>query len=196
MPKLAYRSPLAHAAEPLGIVGLHAPGLRIVEKPFQGILELRGDLADPAFAAAVTDALGAPLPAEPLTSRVQDGIRILWSRPDGWLLCGTPAAIAALEARLRSALAGTHHTLIEVGHRTVAFELAGPTARLVLAKGMTLDLHARAFPAGRVARSLLAGQRVLLHATRDEPGFDLYVDVSMARLIWDWFRDAALEFQV
>lgn len=195
MAKLSYQSPLAGTVETLGIVGLTLPGLRIVEKPRQGMLELRGEAARPEFLAAVEDVLGVGLPLSPLDSVKSVELRVLWSRPDGWLICGAPELIRDREQVLRAALEGMHYGLFDVGARALGFELSGPLSRDLLSKGTTLDLHAKAFPPGRAARTVLAGQGALIHATRDEPGYDLYVDVSMAAFIWAWLQDAAVEFQ-
>ncbi len=195
MPKLAYRSPLAGAAAPLGIVGITGRGVRLVEKPLPVMIELRGDANDEHFLKAAAAGLGFALPITPCTSTAADtGWRALWSRPDGWLIVGPAGKGQAKLAALKSALAGIHHVAVDVSHRAVVLELSGDNARRVLAKGCPLDLHPRAFKAGDCARTILTGQPVLIHALSDAPAYDLYIEQGLARALWLWFKEATREY--
>src|SRR3546814_17897446 len=66
--------------------------------------DLRGESSDAGFMGAAKAILGTALPVVPLTAVTGGGFRLLWVRPDGWRICGTPDVIAALEERLRPAL--------------------------------------------------------------------------------------------
>ena len=87
-----------------------------------------------------------------------------------------------------------HAAITDVTDGRVAFRVAGPSARDVLAKGCPLDLHPRAFPPGRCAQSLLAKASVLIHLVDDGPergpSFDVYVARSFADYLWTWLEDA------
>jgi sarcosine oxidase subunit gamma len=190
MPKLAYRSPLAGTVEPLAIPALQTPGARLLEKPQQGIIELQGDPAEAAFLGAVKSVLNLDLPTVPCTASQGPVWRALWSRPQGWLLVGPIAQTAATTAALEGACAGLHATAVDVSHRAVTWELSGPAARTILAKGCPLDLHPKSFKAGQCTRTILAGQSVFLDAVNDTPTFDLMLDQSLARSMWAWFRTA------
>ena len=108
--------------------------------------------------------------------------------------------MAGLLASLREALAGVHAAITDVTDGRVAFRVAGPSARDVLAKGCPLDLHPRAFPPGRCAQSLLAKASVLIHLVDDDPergpSFDVYVARSFAQYLWTWLEDAGREYGV
>ena len=85
-----------------------------------------------------------------------------------------------------------HAAITDVTDGRVAFRLAGPSAREVLAKGCPLDLHPRAFAPGRCAQSLLAKASVLIHLVDDGPergpSFDVYVARSFAAVPVDVAR--------
>lgn len=196
MPKLAYRSPLLGTTAPLGIVGISGRGVRLVEKPLPAMIELRGDANDEHFLKATAASLGFALPVTPCTSAsaADAGWRALWSRPDGWLVVGPAGQGHAKLAALKAALAGTHHVAVEVSHRAVVVELSGEKARPVLAKGCPLDLHPHAFKAGDCTRTILTGQPVLIHTLSDAPAYDLYIEQSLARALWMWFKEAIREY--
>ena len=194
MPKLAYRSPLLGTTAPLGIVGISGRGVRLVEKPLPAMIELRGSPDDEPFIKGASAALGFAPPITPCTSTAAAGWRALWSRPDGWLIVGPLAEGEAKLATLKAALAGTHHVAVDVSHRAVALELSGDNARRVLAKGCPLDLHPRAFKAGDCARTILTGQPVFIHALSDALAYDLYIEQSLARALWMWFKEAIREY--
>ena len=73
----------------------------------------------------------------------------------------------------------------------IRLTVEGPEVRLLLCKGIALDLHARRFTVGRVAQTELHHSGVVLLRT-GESRFDLYILRSFAASIWDWLIDAAL----
>ncbi|HEX5078735.1 MAG TPA: sarcosine oxidase subunit gamma family protein [Geminicoccaceae bacterium] len=178
--------------------GLARPrGIRLAERRL-GKIELRGDPADRAFMAAVGRTLDLLLPGEPNTTAGRGELAALWLGPDAWLLTSPPPQVAGHVAALRQALADVHAAVTEVSDGRVVLRLAGPSARDVLAKGCPLDLHPRAFAAGRCAQSLLAKASVLIHLVNDDaprgPTFDLYVARSFAHYLFAWLEDAGREF--
>jgi heterotetrameric sarcosine oxidase gamma subunit len=102
----------------------------------------------------------------------------IWLGPDEWLVLGGreqdyPDAEAA----------------VDLSANRVCFELSGPGAADVLARGCALDLHQSVFPPGRCAQTLVARVQVILYRT-DEHGFRLLVRPSFADYLLTWFRDA------
>ena len=179
---------------------LRPRGMRLRERQRLGKIDLRGDPHDRAFMAAAGRVLDLLLPTEPSTSAVKDQISALWLGPDQWLLtCPTQDAPGLIET-LRAALADVHSAITDVSDGRVAFRVAGPSARDVLAKGTPLDLHPRAFGPGSCAQSLLAKASVLIHLVDDEPergpSFDVYVARSFAHYLWTWLEDAGREYGV
>ena len=78
----------------------------------------------------------------------------------------------------------------EVSHGMARIRLSGPEARTILASGMSIDLHASAFPAGRSAVTAYRETFVVLHAV-EEDILDVYVLRSFAVSLTEWLSDAA-----
>lgn len=165
-------------------------GITALEAPLWGKLLLR---LDSDARRRTEQTLGIGVPARPLaTAEGKPGV-CLWLGPDEWLLVTAVDGAAEIARRLAPALAGTHHAVVDVTHRTLAFRLAGPKVREALAAGCPLDLHESVFPPGSVARSLLGKVGITLHLHRDGTTFDLYVDRSFADYAWRHLELAARE---
>jgi sarcosine oxidase, subunit gamma len=196
-PALPQTAPRQTALEP---AHLRPRGVRLGERQGLGKVDLRGDPHDRAFMAAVGRVLDLLLPTEPCTSAAKAQIGALWLGPDEWLLTCPAGDVPSLIGSLRAALADVHAAITDLTDGRVAFRLAGPSARDVLAKGTPLDLHPRAFPPGSCAGTLLAKASVLIHLLDDNPehgsGFDVYVARSFAHYLWTWLEDAGGEYGV
>ena len=186
------RSPLADLAPELADAGSGAVSLR--ELPFLAQLDLRIG-ADAAARAAVAGVIGASLPIVPGTTAQGEGCTALWLGPDEWLLVGAPGSEAQLAEALSRALEGRFAAVTDVSANRTAIELAGPRARDVLQKGCSIDLHPRAFHAGRCAQTLLARAQVVLEQGTDEPAYRLFVRASLSAYLAAWLMDATMEFR-
>lgn len=197
------------ALDHLAIAGRIAddPGdaaVRLGERLLPAAVNLRGDAGDPAFVAAVREALGVEPPTAPNTVANGDDLALLWLGPDEWLALrhgATPEAEAQLAAGLRAALGELHAAVTEIGENYVCIHIAGRRAREVIMKGCPLDLHPRVFGgAGHCAQSHLSKTAILLHQLGDDeregPAFDLYTRRSFADYLWRWLEDAAQEYGV
>jgi sarcosine oxidase, subunit gamma len=173
-------------------------GIRLGERRL-GKIELRGDPGDRIFMAAVGRVIDLLLPGEPNTTAARGDLVALWLGPDAWLLTCPPDEAALHIGSLRETLSDVHAAITDVSDGRVALRLGGPNARDVLAKGCPLDLHPRAFAAGRCAQSLLAKASMLIHLVADDtrgPTFDLYVARSFAHYVYAWLEDAGREYGV
>ena len=186
------QSPLDHlhlaarGAEPIG-----AAAVQLAEPRFGGKINLRGT-PEPAFLDAVSGAVGVRPATESGVVAQANGHAALWIGPNEWLVVAAPGAEAETAASLREALAKHHAAVTDVSESLAVIAISGANARHVLAKGMSLDLHPRAFAAGRCARASLAKTVVLIHQTSDSPpAYDLYIDRSYAEYLWRWLEDAA-----
>lgn len=194
------QSPLAH----LGLAARAAPDTEqeekrvwLGERPACGQICLRGDAGRAAFRTAVKGVLGFVPPRKAATTAGGTGIpRALWLGPDEWLVVTDDAQAASTAANLAEALAHQHAQVVDLSDARAVIGLAGPHARDVLMKGCTLDMHRRAFRAGRCARTLLAKVQVIVHQTTEAPDYDLYVHRSYAEYLWAWLEDAGLEYGV
>ncbi|MDT0566073.1 sarcosine oxidase subunit gamma family protein [Streptomyces sp. DSM 3412] len=189
------RSPLSGAADRLAAATRTSGGrIRLAELPFLTQLDVRLD-AKGAAADAVGLALGLPLPLEPNTVARAGELTALWLGPDEWLLVGPPGGGRELESRIREAAGEEPVSVTDVSAQRTTVLVAGTGARELLAHGCPLDLHPRAFGAGRCAQTTLARTQVVLVA-REEPsaGFWVLVRSSFAGYLADWLLDAATEY--
>jgi len=74
--------------------------------------------------------------------------------------------------------------------------LRGPRLMDTLAKGLEIDLHPRAFPAGSVALTALSHVPVVVWKRREALVLDLLVPRPTAADIWHWLQEAAAEFGI
>jgi len=170
-------------------------GITLVERPFVGKVDLRGDVADAAFSRAARGVLGVDLPTEPNTTVEAGANVVFWLGPDEWLIHTPEDGQAGLTESLRAGLSGVHAAVTDVSDYSVVMRLAGPEARNVLAKGSPFDVHARVFAVGACAQTRFANASILLRLVDDEPTFDIQVRWSFAPYFWDYLVDAAKEFE-
>ena len=188
-------SPLSDAAGRLAAATRTSGGaVRLAELPFLTQLNVRLD-AKGAAADAVGLALDLPLPIAPNTVVRTGELVALWLGPDEWLLVGPPGSERDLESRIREAAGDDPVSVTDVSAQRTTLLVTGPRARDLLAHGCPLDLHPRAFGAGRCAQTTLGRTQIVLVA-RDEPraGFWVLVRSSFAGYLTDWLLDAATEY--
>jgi sarcosine oxidase, subunit gamma len=176
---------------------LRAEGVAISEKPFEGKLILRGDLA--RIGAAVSQVLGAGLPGK--VHETASGARgtAQWLGPDEWLLVTGPGAENALADDLDKVLSGLHYQVANVTDYYTTIELSGAHARRMLMKIMTVDMHPRAFKSGMGLTGNLGRATPFLRQTRNDdapggPAFDIVIRISMADYLWCLLAEAGHEF--
>lgn len=141
-------------------------GVRLAEIPFRTAVNVQGT---------------ASFPTPPPGHVAEWGERsVLWLGPSEWLvLDGNPLDLPGG---------------VDVSANRTTIEVSGQNARDVLEKGCTLDLHPRAFTAGRCAQTTLARAQVILWQTTEEPAYHLLVRGSFAQYVADWLVDAAQEY--
>jgi sarcosine oxidase subunit gamma len=105
------------------------------------------------------------------------GRDVLWLGPDEWLVVAEPGAASAIERELKDALAGHHHSVIDVSANRIVFELADCLE--LLSSGCGLDLHPSRWRPGMCAQTLFAQAQVILHQ-RDERTTRIFVRPSFA----------------
>jgi sarcosine oxidase, subunit gamma len=138
-------------------------------------------------------ALGVELPTAPNTWVPAGAGRAVWLGPDEWLLTSTGTAPHLLEEELREQLRPVGGTAVDVSAQRIGLRISGARAREVLAKGCSIDLHPRAFPAGRSAQTTL-GQAGVVLLSLGEEGFAVLVRSSFAGYLASWLLDASLEY--
>jgi sarcosine oxidase, subunit gamma len=162
--------------------------LRITPEPFAAMADVR-------VGPDVPTVRGTRLPRTPGTWTPTDDGRLVWLGPDEWLLTSTGAAPEVLETELRDQLRPAGGTAVDVSAQRIGLRIGGDRAREVLAKGCSIDLHPRAFPAGRSAQTTLGQAGVVLLALGEEE-FVVLVRSSFAGYLATWLLDASLEHTV
>ena len=160
------------------------------ELPFLDMINLRGDAGDAGFVEALRGATGLELPRRANTASIDGARQLIWLGPDEWLLKLAPGQGEAMADALRSALAGQHASVVELGSGNTSFILQGPAAAELLARGCPLDLHPRAFPSGAVAQSHIARSAALIHCVAAGVHFEITVRRSFANYLYRWLCEA------
>ena len=175
---------------------LSGAGITLSERPFRATINVRGDAGDAGLLSAVRAAAGVELPIEPNTTRRAGAVTTLWLGPDEWSITAPAGEERMLVPALRASLGDRHAAVVDLTESRTLIAVSGAHARDLLAKGCTLDLHPRAFPAGACAQTGLARAGALLHLVDDTPTFEITILRSFADYMWVWLADAAQEYGV
>ena len=187
------RSPLAHLTPPAVAVHVsNSVGVHFSERGLLGHLTLRCAPENTQQQTTVAQLLGTELPLDPLTSVQQDGLSVCWLAPDEWLITLPAEQAFALESAFHERMLG-HWALVNVSSGLTVYRLTGPHAVDVLKKSVPVDLHASAFPVGKVVTTVFAKASATLLRVDDEC-WDVVVRRSFADYVWLWIQDASREF--
>jgi len=117
---------------------------------------------DAAARSAAGQGFGITLP-EAACRAATDGTRAaLWLGPDEHLLLAPDGEGAAIERELSQTLAGQAHSLVDVSHRQVGFNVTGPHAEWLLESQCPLPLNLRDFPVGMCTRTVFGKAEIVL----------------------------------
>lgn len=170
-------------------------GVIIQIQPEFVCVNLRGNPQNAEFVASVASTLGQALPDIANTMTVGSH-RVFWLGPNEWQIMTSSIDLSGLLARLRESLSGQHACVTDVSGGLVSFQLAGPAARDILARGCTLDLHVDKFRLGSCAQSGLAKANVLIGLIDDTPSFQIVVRRSFAEYLAQWLKAATRDYGV
>jgi len=172
---------------------IQAQGVTITELPFLGKVTLRGNAADPAFAAGVKSVLGADLPTQPLSSLRVGAFRVFWKAFDEGLIWTNEAAHLQLITELNAALSGIRKSVVDVSDYYTILRVDGTRSRDLLAKGCVVDLHPRAFKPGQATGTGFHHATIFITLT-DADTFDIMIRWSFADYLWAYLADGAREW--
>lgn len=137
-------------------------------------------------------AFGAPL-SEIIGRAVTHHARAALSLgPDEHLLVVPGNEATTLRADLGAALADLPHSLVDVSHRQMAFELHGPHAEWLLAAGCPLPLDLEEFPVDACTRTVFAKAEIVLWRTGPDV-FRIEAARSFCRYVVDLLGEVARE---
>ena len=120
-----------------------------------------------------------------------EALELAWAGPDRYLAC-VPADID-IEARLRE-VCGATAAIVDQSDGRFVLRLCGASVRRTLAKGVSIDLHPRAFVPGETALVQLAHLQVQLTLLDAVSTFDLVAPRAAAGDVWEWLVASAGEF--
>jgi heterotetrameric sarcosine oxidase gamma subunit len=169
-----------------------SPGLvlqELTQFALASVIARKGQAVQAAEAAQ--RAFGASPPTTPAITAGND-LAFVWSGPGHWLALG-PQATESIETRLGTVFR-THASVFDQSGSRVLLELRGPHARDVLAKGVSIDLHQRAFKTGDVAVTTASHLAVHLWQVADEPVYRLLVVRTWFDSLWRWLAASAAEY--
>jgi len=162
------------------------PGLIVEDRGPLGMVTLKGDLASPVIAEAVTAMVETDIPAPLSVVTGHKGRRAVWMAPDELLiLTDSYHDAAAIDASERGRLAGEHAMVLNVTGARAVLALTGPDVAETLAKGAPVDLSDAAFPVGRARRTHLSGIAVAVWRLGPQE-WEIVCARSHARHLWDW----------
>jgi sarcosine oxidase subunit gamma len=170
-----------------------AQGITVTELPFLGKITLRGNAADPAFAAAVKAVLGTDLPTQPMTSVRVGQNRVFWKAFDEWLIWTEEDAQMQLIDDLRTALSEVRKSVVDVSDYFTVLRVEGMRCRELLAKGCVIDLHPRVFKPGQATGTGFHHATIFITQT-DAEIFDVMIRWSFADYLWQYLADGAREW--
>lgn len=159
--------------------------LRPVDPAARSVLQ-----GKPAALTAAAAALGIADADAPGRSTGDGAATLIWLGPDERLLLSWRDGPAALDARLRSALAGHAHSLVDVTQRQIGLRLDAPFAADLLNCGCPLDLDPARFPVGSATRTLFNKTDIVLWR-RGADDFHIEVWRSFADYLARWLVEAA-----
>jgi sarcosine oxidase subunit gamma len=189
----AERSALAGLALP-GHYGRRAgiTGLMIEERTdlaFASIISKRGKRF--ALINAVNTAFGVALPDGPRRA-TRGAVTFAGTGPDQWIASAEGAEAAGFAAKVRSRI-GPFAAVSDQSDSRLVLLLSGPRVRDVLAKGVAVDLHPKAFKPGDVACTLVSYINTQIDML-DDTTWQLTAPRSMAGSFWSWLTASAAEF--
>jgi sarcosine oxidase subunit gamma len=147
----------------------------------------RGDRAE-ELTRRVREAFGLELPWGPHRAAA-GATAFAWAGPGHWLAMAAHTDAAAFTSRLRQTLEGVASVSDQTDGR-VMVRIGGPKVREVLAKGVPIDLHPRAFMPGDAAVTLCGHITVHIWQVDAIPTYELAVPRSMTASFLEWLGSA------
>jgi len=155
-----------------------------------GYISVRGAFADPAFVGKVTSVTGVPLPVEPCSFAMSNGIKVLWLSPDEWMIVCARHRLRDILGGLRSRLEGIRSQVADNSGGYTQVLLQGRNALEVLQHASVYDFASLA--SGRVVGTTFGKSSVYAHRT--DEGFCLLMRRSFADYIWRYLVRAAAPY--
>lgn len=193
-----HRSPLAAVYRP-GHIGVPTDvvSVAIRERVGRTLVQVTGWVASfDALCRRLEIALGCAMPGDGRSAVSHGGRSIFRVTPERLWFAGQ-AEDEVLRA-LRLDPLGDDALVTEIGDTRTVLRVAGVGARLLLNRGLPVDLDGAAFPVDAFAQSVIHAMPVLVHrigagecGSSDAGTFDVYVTRDYAESFWGWLTGAA-----
>ena len=145
-----------------------------------------------ALVNAVNTAFGVALPDGPRRA-ARGSVTFAGTGPDRWMASAEGSDAAGFAAKVRARI-GPFAAVSDQSDARLVVRLSGPRVREVLAKGVPIDLHPKAFRPGDVACTMVGHITTQIDMLDDAPAYQLAVPRSMAGSFWSWLTASAAEF--
>lgn len=142
--------------------------------------------------AAIRERYGVDLPDTPQRVEGKD-IAFIWAGRDQWIAIAERGQKRDIEVELKPLLDGLSSVVDQSDARAV-MRISGSRARDVLAKGVPIDLHPRAFKANGVAITHASHIGIILWQIDDAPTYEIAMFRGFADSFAHWLRDSSAEF--
>ena len=142
--------------------------------------------------AAIRERYGVDLPDTPQRVEGKD-IAFIWAGPDQWIAIAERGQDRDIEVELKPLLDGLSSIVDQSDARAVV-RISGPRARDVLAKGVPIDLHPRAFKANNVAITHASHIGIIFWQIDDAPTYEIAMFRSFADSFAHWLIESSAEF--
>ena len=153
----------------------------IEREGLSAVIDLQGD------ADAVADWAGAglpPMPEQPNTANVDNGLSLYWIAPERWLLRADLEREDELLAMSRPHEAPPDISVVQVSDTLQFFSITGPDAGDILSIATPLDHHPSVFPANGATYTEIFNIKGLV--VKQPDGFEIAVERSFADLLADY----------
>lgn len=140
----------------------------------------------------IASQLALRVPVDCLTASTHEGITVFRVSPTRlWFLCDGDC-----DRRLHDFLDSfdaEDAVVTEIGHSRTVIRVTGSEARILINRGLPIDLDGSAFPEHTTVQSVIHHIPVLVHRlpADDDAVFDLLVPREYALAFWEWLLEAA-----
>jgi sarcosine oxidase subunit gamma len=143
---------------------------------------------EPDMAQGLAKLLGIAAAPAPGVASVTGRNTLLRTAPGQYWLVTTDIT---LDRALRAAVPALDGSVTPLSHSRVRLAVSGPGARVLLAKGISVDLRPERLRVGDFVETGLHHTGILLHRA-GEDRYELYLLKTYAVSQWEWLIDAAL----
>lgn len=159
-----------------------------------GKINLRIKQDDNESRKIVSEYLNYDLPNSSGEVRGNDETRTAWLGPDEFLIQCTEDNKNNIINDLDNILSNSFFSVTDVSDYYLTIRLSGKKSIAVLTKGCPLNFKKYLNAKDTCAQSYISKSTVFIDCLAEDQIFDISVRWSFAEYLWDWLKDASLEF--